>query len=565
MNNTGPRLRQHAPLLPPALLLGVAVATCTAMLLASGPWGLTASIAAVSMAAGAAAAMLLLRGSDRVTQPPDAWDLLMLAVLTLASCRAFLWVLYQAGDELRVLSPYNLGDISFHIHLIRHFASGAVFWPASPILQGVPLTYPPGADLWNALLLLLGVPLEQGLVWTGLAGSALAGWALWRWGGAFAIAAFLFNGGLAGFLVFRTGAVEDFQSALAWKNQFLTLFTTQRGLLYALPCGLLLMDAWRRDFLGNGSRGIPLAAQAFLYATMPLFSAHTFLFLSIVLASSFLFAEGNRARILLFTLACVPPATLSCWLVTGGFTAASGIRWLPGWMQGDGGWKFWALNFGAALPLLAALAIIATIRGSAAARAFSLAGLATIVACFLVAFAPWEWDNTKLLLWGWLACAPFLRDLVLRPIPVVPRAVVYAVLFLTGALSLVGGLDGRHGYRLASRTDLAEHSALLGDPDPEVRVAVEPDYNHPAILLGHPVSCGYEGHLWSHGLDYRTTMDALRLALERGPGWRQHAHDAGADRILFPGSPPELVDVPRPTTEQPATASPPTSRGSDKE
>jgi hypothetical protein len=547
--------------LPAAILLGVAVATGTSMLLASGPWGLNSMVAASSLIVGLACALALPRRGEAIPAP-GPWDILMLVVLALASCRAFLWILYSSGDELRVLSPYNLGDLSFHIHLIRYLASGVVFWPESPILSGVPLTYPLGADLWNALLLLVGTPLQQGLVWTGLAGAALAGWALWRWGGAFAIAAFLFNGGLAGFLVFRTGVMEDFQSTLAWKNQFLTLFTTQRGLLYALPCGLLLMDAWRRDFF-DGRSAIPAAAQAILYATMPLFSAHTFLFLSLVLAASFLFSSGKRLRVLLFTIACVPPATLACWLVTGGFTASSGIRWLPGWMQGDDGWTFWAVNFGLALPLLAALGVVAGFRGSAEARAFVLAGLGTIIACFLVAFAPWEWDNTKLLLWGWLACAPFLRDLVLAPLPSLPRVVAIVGLFFTGALSLVGGLDGRHGYTLASRSDLARHAALLGNPDPQARIAVEPEYNNPAILLGHPVVCGYEGHLWSHGLDYKETMHLLRGALARQPGWERMATAAGANKILFPGG--TVLPVPRPTTESPATTSPTASPGSGKE
>jgi hypothetical protein len=141
-------------------------------------------------------------------------------VFTIVSLRAFLWLIYSVGDQWRVLSPYNLGDISLHIQFIRYLAGGVDFWPASPILTGVPLSYPLGADLWNSLLFLSGVPVERGLIWTGLAGAALTGWALWRWGGAFGMAAFLFNGGLAGFAIVLTGHLQDFQSDLAWKNFF---------------------------------------------------------------------------------------------------------------------------------------------------------------------------------------------------------------------------------------------------------------------------------------------------------------------------------------------------------
>jgi hypothetical protein len=73
---------------------------------------------------------------------------------------------------------------------------------------------------------------------------------------------------------------------------FLTMLVTQRGLLYALPCGLVLLRAWRDDFFREGS-GLPASVQFFLYASMPFFSVHTFLFLSFTLAGIFLFAQKH--------------------------------------------------------------------------------------------------------------------------------------------------------------------------------------------------------------------------------------------------------------------------------
>ena len=97
-----------------------------------------------------------------------------------------------------MLSPNNLGDLSLHLNLIRYLASGIAFWPESSILSNVPLTYPLGADLFNSVLEVLGIDTYIGLVWTGLVGAALTGYALWLWGGAFGLAAFLFNGGSPG-------------------------------------------------------------------------------------------------------------------------------------------------------------------------------------------------------------------------------------------------------------------------------------------------------------------------------------------------------------------------------
>src|SRR4029453_19537750 len=101
---------------------------------------------------------------------PGFWDWLVLAVFALSSLRAFLWVIYSRGDEICVLSPNNLGDLSLHLNLIRYLASGIAFWPESSILSNVPLTYPLGSDLFNSVLEVLGVDPYIGLFWPVLSG-----------------------------------------------------------------------------------------------------------------------------------------------------------------------------------------------------------------------------------------------------------------------------------------------------------------------------------------------------------------------------------------------------------
>jgi len=496
----------------------------------------------VAFAIGLAAAVLAWRGiRDRNPKMPNAWDVLLLTVFALASLRAFLWLLYPVGDEWRVLSPNNLGDISLHIHLIRYLAGGVDFWPASPILAGVQLTYPLGVDLFNSLLLCAGVPVEKGLVWIGLLGTGLSGWALWRWGGAFAVAALLFNGGLAGFLVFKTGQISDFQAELAWKNFFLTMFVTQRGLLYALPCGLFLLNAWREDLFGGGS-GVPRWVPLPLYAAMPLFNAHAFVFLSLILACAFLVNPGQRRFLAIFVAWAFFPATVALFFVTGSFSASSGLRWLPGWMQGKDGWFFWIWNFGISLPLLLLLAgkLIKTRRRDAIC--FAGTGLFVFLICCFVGFAPWEWDNTKLFLWAWLACAPFLWEMISKwraPL----RGLTCFLLFFSGAVSLVGGIDGRHGYKLTSRAELAKAAKVIEAVPFEDRIAVEPDYNHPVMLLGRPVLCGYEGHLWSHGLDYHRQWATLQMALKQEPGWEPAFPPLNVRWLFLKGPSPWVIPL----------------------
>ena len=523
------------------LIVLVAVAVSSAIGWAFVTGGLSATGAHLAFALGAAAgfvtAMFI---QEETSPPPTAWEVLLLILFALASLRAFIWLIYAVGDEWRVLSPNNLGDISIHLQFIRYLASGTPFWPESPILSGSPLVYPLGMDLWNSLLLLEGLPVERGLIWTGLLGSALTAWALWRWGGAFTIAALLFNGGIAGFAFFSTWKIMDFQTELAWKNLFLSMFVTQRGLLYALPCGLLLLRAWKEDFFGNGS-GIPRAVQFLLYVTMPLFSAHAFLVLSLILAGIFIFQPTSRRVLFTFVGAALIPASGLMYLITGGFSSASGLRWLPGWMQADGGLFFWILNFGITLPLLLILLVMVAIRGDSRSRSFCFPALGIFAICFLFAFAPWEWDNTKMLIWAWLVCAPFLWQRLFAPLPQIFRFILCVVLFSSGALSLIGGLDGRHGYKLINRSELAATEIALQDVPRGSRIAIDPDFNNPVMLLGWPVSCGYEGHLWSHGLDYKAQWLKLQNVLSSRPGWKCDADDLNTQWVFRKGGKLESV------------------------
>ncbi|MEI6034424.1 MAG: hypothetical protein WCS65_09120 [Verrucomicrobiae bacterium] len=159
-----------------------------------------------------------------------------------------------------------------------------------------------------------------------------------------------------------------------------------------------------------------------------------------------------------------------------------------------------------------------------------------------MSFAQWEWDNTKLFLWAWLACAPCLWEMIERW-PVTMRAATCAALFFSGAVSLVGGLDGRHGYKLVNRSDLAEASLVLQQVPAGARIAIEPEFNNPAILLGRPVLCGYEGHLWSHGLNYHKHWDALQLVLKKGPGWKDALGTLEADWLFLKGPPPKAIPL----------------------
>jgi hypothetical protein len=352
------------------------------------------------------------------------------------------------------------------------------------------------------------------------------------------MAAFLFAGGLAAITVVQTGALDGLLDQVEWKNTFLAMFVTQRGLLYSLPAGLVLMTAWRTQLSGNtAGPKLPVLAQIALYASMPLFNAPAFLFLSVLLAACALAAwrKGLLRPFFITGLVSIIPATWLVYLVTAGFTAPSALRFDPGWMKDESGLWFWLRNFGLFLPLaIAGCVMIFRRRGAdLATRVFYGVGIATLAFSFLFLVAPWPWDNTKLILWGYLALIPFLWTHLLARWPLWARAATCVILFASGALALVGGLDTRHGYKLADRAELADVQVMLRAIPVNARLATAPSYEHPALLLGQPVVMGHDGHLFSQGLDYGPAQQELGTLMSGAPAWRDAARRLQVHYLLW--------------------------------
>lgn len=545
-----------------ALLLAVCLATvCATLPLVATGGRLTPQIAWLSLGAGVAGAAFYWLKSGTAGEPLKigfaGWA--ASGLFALFALRAFCWLVFTDDGSISVLSPNNLGDLPLHLTYIRYLAKGPTFWPENPIYSGLPLHYPAGIDLFNALLKLAGGDDFTSLIWVGLAGSALTCYALLRWGGWFAVMGFLCNSGVAGWKFFHhfTFRLQDYQDAVAWKNIPLSMFVTQRGLLYALPAGLLLLAAWRaRWFRGpedpEPAVRMPLWVQVALYATMPLFHMHTFIFLSILLGWWIILGrEGTRLRFeaLNLILWAVPLATVCVALVTGLFQRGQGVAGVVhlqvGWMQdGQGFFSFWFGNFGI-LPVLAlALLLWTAMRyrtGPAAQTAFSfvfpslfLFGLACVVM-----FAPWDWDNMKIMIWAYLCILPFLHGMLLEipgftGIPV--RAVCYVALFFSGFISLLGGLDRSHtGYEIAKLSELEPVEFAVRYLPPDSTFAGCPTYNHPLLLCGCKMVEGYAGHLFSHGIAYQDRDKQLTALMDGAPDWRQIA-DSLRVRYLYWGS-----------------------------
>jgi hypothetical protein len=518
-----------------AVASSVAIACAAVLACAAGSLG--PAVGAVSLLAGFVGGALAARSALRgPLDPPKGGagvgDGLALAAFAAVSVRQFGWLVFERGGSLLTLVPYNYGDLPLHWTYVQHLAGGAAFWPQNPILAGERLRYPFGVDLLTAVFVQLGASLPVLLAAMGLCGAALAALALRRWGGALAVAGFVFSGGLAGFQLLWTGRVEDYQSAVDWKNLFLALLVPQRGFLLALPAGLLLLWSWRRRLL-RGEAGLAPWVEGVLWGTMPLVHLHTFLFVSLLAA---VWAIGSRrVRAALPTLAwAFVPAAWSAFQVTDGFRAASLVGWKPGWTMGaHNPVVFLLLNFGLFLPLALAALVVGVRQRRREELLVLVPALVLFAALFLVRLAPWEWDNTKVMLWCYVAALPPIGTLVLARVAAPWRAALVVGLLFSGAVSVLGASLGR-GPRLEVLVR-AEYDGVCRalEGKETARVATAPTFNHPVALCGRPIVAGYAGHLWSHGLDGAAVTRRLGSLMRGEPGWRDEARALGASHVFW--------------------------------
>ena len=521
------------------------------------------------------------------------WLCGLAACFTMFAVRSFCWLLYNDSNELKIQSPNNLGDLALHITYIRNFASGVALWPDNPIYVFSKLRYPAGTDLFNALLALVHVDLIQGLVWVGLLASMATFYAFWRWAGEFGIAGFLFNGGTIGFEFLSTFQFQDYQGdkTIAWKSIPLAMFVTQRGLLYAIPAGLLLLWHWREKFFRNNARErragpLPFWVELSLYASMPLFHVHTFLALSVVLFFLFAFEclDGSRfivelirekgtagiqsifsdktkwrdflgeiyerKHIAMLLGAAVVPATFFVWLITDHFRAGSVLEWYPGWVLHDKDnndfarpfFEFWFVNFGIWIPLF--LVLLGLVgwriwkRGIPQKAPEEVVFLSAATAIFLfgllVKTAPWEWDNLKIMIWAYFLALPLLWTHLIEQWSMPVRVALCIALFGSGFVSLFGGLAAdRTGYGFANRGEIDGVWVATRTLPVKARFAGFPVYNHPLLLQGRKMVLGYPGHLWTQGFDYASVYETLGKLMNGDKDWRKLARSLRVRYIFW--------------------------------
>jgi hypothetical protein len=199
-----------------------------------------------------------------------------------------------------------------------------------------------------------------------------------------------------------------------------------------------------------------------------------------------------------------------------GARAGQFFGWEFGWAHGQTNivW-FWIKNTAVFIPLLV---VALAWRGAGVSKRLLFFYL-PFVLCFVVPnvyrFAPWVWDNIKVLLYWWVASAPLVALVLVRLWRRGGAWRVAAVVLLL-MQTAAGGLDvwraasGAVERRSFEPAGVAFAEVIRQQTDPRALILHAPTYNDPVYLTGRRTFLGYPGHVWSHGIDYAPREAALK-------------------------------------------------------
>jgi len=476
---------------------------------------------------------------------PGKFEMFLFALLLLFATRQFAFLLTPSPTGIHTLNQNNLGDLPCHINYIRAMAGGAVFPIPNPEFASEPLRYPFGIDLYNALWESLGIPLPSHLFLTGILLSATSLVVLRWFGGWWTISAFFLGGGAAGAL--SSADALSVTSAIDWKNLFLSVFVTQRGVLIALPVGCLLLQAWRLHV--SDRTPLDTRVQCILGVTLgllPFFHAHTFVAVSLFLLLTSLQEQGvggfRKLALSPFLATAFLPATYFV-LSTSDRMQKAKIIGLEPFLQKNAAFpslwsQLWS-NFGLWLILPAALGFILFYSRKTPGKQTEMFRLVSLVLVFIVFlsinFAPWPWDNIKLLIWPYLLLAQLAGELLDPLSPFFVRLALFGGFSISGLTSLFNsfGPPSLIARELYKKTDLNDTEGALKNLPPDSVFIAAPDFNHALTYFGRFRVLGYEGHLFSHAVDYRRTAQKQQAIFTGDPRWRELVGELHASHIFW--------------------------------
>jgi hypothetical protein len=473
------------------------------------------------------------------------------------------------------LAHYNntWSDWSFHASYATAFVFGHNLPPQNPIFAGTPFRYPFAPDFASALLIGGHWGIPASLAWPSWAMTVLVLSGLILWArrltdriapGVIAVTLTLLGGGLGFWFFFGDAAHLGLVNALLhiprsydrfdppvniqWYNPILSYYLPQRSFVFgaAIVMAVLLLLTppllttpylrWR-DTVG-AIRGswrrwkVTSEAVAFLVAggltgLLPLFHVHSLVVLGIVTACwALVFPRPAWLGFFaVMVLLAVPRLLMAVPGDAGAPPEHQYPRWLIGWVSGaDFPPWFWIKNTGLFWPLLL-LALLSPLALRGRIRLLIAPFSLVFLVANLIKFQPWDWDNSKLLVFWYLASAVAVGAILWRLarahlVGAVLAAGIWLSLVASGVLSLMQFLPPQGPAYVWFTTEEVQLAADVRRETPPTAVFVtgEEPTNPIADLAGRPVLMSYPGWLWSYGINYTQREADLARIYNGGAG-----------------------------------------------
>jgi hypothetical protein len=215
-------------------------------------------------------------------------------------------------------------------------------------------------------------------------------------------------------------------------------------------------------------------------------------------------------------------------------------RILLGWLSGSDfpAW-FWIKNTGLFWPLLL-VALLSPLALPKRSRLLVAPFVLVFLAANIVKFQPWDWDNTKVLVFWYLGGAVAVSAVLVRmarmhPLGAVGAAAIWLTMVASGVLSLLQYLPPQgpsYTWFTAEEVQLAAQVRRLTPPK-AVFVTGERPNNPIADLAGRAVLMSYPGWLWSYGINYAQREADLSRIFAGGAQAVPLLHHYHADYVVI--------------------------------
>lgn len=454
-------------------------------------------------------------------------------------------LLIERSDGLYTGIINAYGDIGWHTALITELAQFKTLPIQDPIFAGTNLTYPFLANAVSSAMVIVGSSLAASVDIPAILLLPIIIVLLYHFGriyggtrsaGILVMALFLFGGATFGWTRIITDSSQSHVSIVQFLthlpnrdysgvggdaegydflNPVTSLLLPQRAMLFGLPIVLCVLILLSPSIIKK--KYAPLSA-GLLAGMLPLFHAHACIALAVAVIALWIANPHKKYWIQFFIPALILGIPELLFYTHGSAGSGSFFRFEPGWMKGNiNFFTFWVQNTGIIIPVSIVAVCMKTF--SKSSRGIVLAGSFLFIIANLFLFAPWAWDNFKLLVFWYLFALPGVAWLCVQLWNSHTKYLIRPIIIIILCIQILSGALDIWKLTLPTATTWQEWDTkavifaqyIQQFVPVNTPIATASVHNSPVVLAGRLLYLGYPAHVWSHGVLPWSREDEIKL------------------------------------------------------